>query len=388
MLVSRFHPWFLVLAAACAPSLGSGDKSDGGSVEDDPVKDADGDGFAADVDCDDGTPDIAPGATERPNGVDDDCDGVVDDGTVAFDDDGDGFTEQEGDCDDAAFEVSPDADEVPNDRDDDCNDLVDDGTIRFDDDGDGWSEDDGDCDDTRAGVHNGVTETANNRDDDCDGIVDEGTTNFDDDGDAWSEVEGDCNDSDPAVNPGIAEFDFSLLRLDMYYDPTDFAGESWDWDGGGLSDFYAKNASWVDLLGELALEGQYSAEAMEELLPVVEDALGWLLSSYVSPDITVTPYRWDGRQWVERSSYVNDEDDLVVLFPPVTSSFTGIDEGVFFDGVDRDVAFDDPMGGIYLGVEDYRYFAGCGVQWIVFSDADMDSMETRVRLIAVEVERR
>jgi hypothetical protein len=41
--------------------------------------DADGDGFSAETDCDDGNPFVFPGAPEVCNGVDDDCDGRSDD---------------------------------------------------------------------------------------------------------------------------------------------------------------------------------------------------------------------------------------------------------------------------------------------------------------------
>ena len=42
----------------------------------DPSQDADGDGFSADQgDCDDGNTGIFPGATERCDGIDSDCDG-------------------------------------------------------------------------------------------------------------------------------------------------------------------------------------------------------------------------------------------------------------------------------------------------------------------------
>jgi len=95
------------------------------------------------TDCDDGEPDVFPGAPELCDGRDQDCDGEVDedasDALVFFQDrdgDGDGFgagdalraceqrsgtSTQGGDCDDDAWEVHPDAEEVCGDAvDNDC----------------------------------------------------------------------------------------------------------------------------------------------------------------------------------------------------------------------------------------------------------------------------
>ena len=47
-----------------------------------PPVDADQDGFDVESDCDDANPRVFPGAEERCNGVDDDCDGTVDVGAV------------------------------------------------------------------------------------------------------------------------------------------------------------------------------------------------------------------------------------------------------------------------------------------------------------------
>jgi hypothetical protein len=61
--------------------------------------DADGDGFTVCAgDCDDAAPGVHPGATEACNGLDDDCNGLVDDG---FDADADGITTCAGDCNDS-----------------------------------------------------------------------------------------------------------------------------------------------------------------------------------------------------------------------------------------------------------------------------------------------
>ena len=167
--------------------------------------DQDDDGYAeAGGDCDDRDAARRPGAPERENGEDDDCDGAVDEGTALSDDDGDGADERGGDCDDGDASVGPGAVErVDNYRDDDCDSLVDEGGRFADDDGDGWTDDAGDCDDADAGVSPWAEEVADGEDDDCDGVVDEGAD--DHDGDGWRTADGDCNDKLGWVNPGLIE---------------------------------------------------------------------------------------------------------------------------------------------------------------------------------------
>lgn len=77
--------------------------------------DQDGDGFDLSQDCDDLNPAVNPDAPELCNGIDDNCDGVVDEGCVSCSDaDSDGFFAQTScgtavDCDDANPAVNPDA---------------------------------------------------------------------------------------------------------------------------------------------------------------------------------------------------------------------------------------------------------------------------------------
>ncbi len=89
-----------------------------------PCPDVDVDGFSTcDGDCDDDDPFVNPDATEVANGVDDDCNGIVDD--LPIDDDGDGYDADE-DCDDDDPNVNPGEDEIcGNNVDDDCDGDVD-----------------------------------------------------------------------------------------------------------------------------------------------------------------------------------------------------------------------------------------------------------------------
>jgi hypothetical protein len=168
--------------------------------------DTDGDGYSeAAGDCDDTAPAIHPGASESANGVDDDCDYKVDEGTSSYDDDGDAWTEKAGDCDDANPLSYPGAAEWKDGADNDCDGKSDEGTSAYDDDGDGWSEDAGDCDDTKGSTFPGAGEAADGLDQDCDGVADDGTSAFDDDHDGWTEDAGDCDDGNVWTWPGAIE---------------------------------------------------------------------------------------------------------------------------------------------------------------------------------------
>ncbi len=173
----RSLPLLTALLAGCATydtNLGTKQAEDTAPVGGDDCTeslwyaDADGDGYGSTTelsscdppaatgwtptpgDCDDADAAVSPAGTEVCNDVDDDCDGVVDDGaedmgTWYADADGDGFGDESSpvsacaqpsgavddrtDCDDADGAVNPDATEVCNDVDDDCNGEVDDGAI-------------------------------------------------------------------------------------------------------------------------------------------------------------------------------------------------------------------------------------------------------------------
>ena len=87
--------------------------------------DGDGDGFDVGTDCDDGDATIYPGATEIScDGIDQDCDGADFEPDV----DGDGYEDCSADCDPTNAAVNPGATEIANGIDDDCDGQIDEAT--------------------------------------------------------------------------------------------------------------------------------------------------------------------------------------------------------------------------------------------------------------------
>lgn len=194
-------------------------------------RDTDVDGYEEGADCDDNNISVHPGATELCDGIDNNCDGQVDEGCNACTDaDNDGFFAQAGcltalDCNDNDPTVRPNAAELCDGIDNDCDAQIDEGfdlmsdpsncgscgttcsfanassscvggTCEFgaclegfadcnqteadgceclvDADGDGYGVG-VDCDDNNASVYPGNVELCDGLDNNCDGQVDEGS---------------------------------------------------------------------------------------------------------------------------------------------------------------------------------------------------------------------
>lgn len=233
----------------------------GGSVE---LFDFDNDGVMDGDDCGPEDPNTHPGATEICDCVDNDCDGVVDEGipncdcedpgddddatgdddtgdddsgddddSSDNDEDGDGWTPQEGDCNDHDPDVHPGADEVCDGVDTNCDGLDD----ADDADNDGFTPCDGDCDDTQPSLNPYATDLVGDGvDQNCDGID---GTDADGDGHA-SELSGgdDCDDNDNSIFPGAVEvwYDGIDQQCDGVIDDGDQDGDGYDWDGIGGDD--------------------------------------------------------------------------------------------------------------------------------------------------------
>ena len=194
--------------------------------------DDDGDGYADDNDCDAVNADVFPGAPELCDCVDNNCDGVADEGFK--DTDGDGIA----DC----CEDDTDGDGVPNGIDnciytENADQLNTDGDVQGDacdpdDDNDGVI-DELDCNPTEKLAYPEAPEVCDGVDNDCDGVVDNAFPDLDGDGVA------DCVDPDDdgdLVPDGSDICPFTPDPLQLDYD-QDGLGDECDGDDDGDGDY-------------------------------------------------------------------------------------------------------------------------------------------------------
>jgi hypothetical protein len=213
---------------------------------DPPREDYDGDGFVADNDCDETDPAIHAYAEEVcGDGLDNDCDGQIDEVAYTFypDGDEDGYGDSDasieaceqpsgtvmigGDCDDNDNDVYPGAEEVADGDDNDCDGEVDeDSWDDSGDTGDTGGSDTGSTDDTGDSGETGSWDTGSTDDSGDTGDTDDsgadtgengdtgevgdtgdsGEVDPDEDGDGYGASE-DCDDADADVNPGAMEIE-------------------------------------------------------------------------------------------------------------------------------------------------------------------------------------
>ena len=269
-------------------------------------------GFVTDnTDCDDTNNTIYPGATEFCDGIDTDCDLILDNGFTGIlyyaDTDNDtygdpnntitscilvaGYVTNNLDCDDTNAAVNPAATEVCDGFDNDCDTQIDEGftqnTYYADNDGDGFGDanmsvtacsppsgyvvTNTDCDDTNNNVFPGAPEQCDGLDNDCDTQIDEGLTGTpfyaDTDGDGFGDASNfvtacvpptgyvadntDCDDTNNTIYPGATEL------CDALDNDCDFVIDNGltlttyylDFDGDGFGDLGATQDACVQPTG-------------------------------------------------------------------------------------------------------------------------------------------
>ncbi|MDQ3035914.1 MAG: putative metal-binding motif-containing protein, partial [Actinomycetota bacterium] len=234
-------------------SLGALDQDGDGEVSAECCNPASGGGTSCGTDCNDSRRDVLPGGTEACNGIDDDCDGMIDEGvqvTTYADADRDGVGDPAtamtacagvagrvtatGDCDDARPDRRPGQPEFCDLVDNDCDGTVDESAQAVpwyrDADGDGFGDPTSstlsctpvsgasllgtDCNDAAAAIHPAAAELCDGLDNDCSGGPDYRIAPGDyedDDGDGYVDIlcgaplGVDCRDDDALAGPGEPE---------------------------------------------------------------------------------------------------------------------------------------------------------------------------------------
>ncbi len=357
-------------------------------------------------DCDDTKLDVNPDADETCNGLDDNCDGQIDEGvinTYYADTDEDGFGDLDNsilacdpqtgyvvnsdDCDDSKNHVNPDADETCNGLDDNCDGQIDEGVINTyyadtDDDGfgdphnsiqacdiqTGYVVNSDDCEDEDQNRNPDTIETCNGEDDNCDGLIDEGvkiTYYLDSDADGYgdpndstqacSQPEGyvtdstDCYDDDSAVNPGALEacgdgIDnncdgntnedcFPEFGLVAYYpfdgDATDHAGEADGTEHNGVSYDVGKfgqaaNFDGIDDKISVADSSVFNFDSNSFTISM------WLSTAAFQPNLVIEKHQSDGnlfRVWgfydSEFHGFDGDSPSFQIQSGPTSYAVTG-----------------------------------------------------------------
>jgi len=301
-------------------------------------------------DCNDNDPSVNPGEEEFCNGIDNDCNGLVDDGLLYvdwyLDLDGDGygkspfpvnscevlsgFVDNNDDCDDLNADVNPTGLEVCNGLDDNCDgaldaddptlDLTTIGTWYPDVDGDqlgdggysveaclspaGYADNGEDCDDGDPAV----------------GAPFEWYTDLDADGfgrgpplfncgdpgvDYIQDIDGDCNDNDAAFNP--SQYDICEDGLDQDCSGADCVtctGVRIGWLLGWGSAPDHASLIWDDLLAEAASLGECSIE-------LIAINPGFTLNDLTSQGVTVL---WTGNAAGDGIQYTPGEQQAIADF--------------------------------------------------------------------------
>ncbi|HCH66198.1 MAG: hypothetical protein CL927_17485 [Deltaproteobacteria bacterium] len=275
----------MAMLVACSQSVNGDLKSpEGANLSGMTDVDADSDGFTADTDCDDANDRVFPGAVERCDGIDNNCNGLVDDADPALDlstaerwfvdGDADGYGDMServlacdqpagavlsgADCDDANSSISPDATEICDGVDNNCNDAIDDddptldpssqSTWYLDADSDGFGsadtplqscarpdgavDNDRDCDDENATVNPDAAEVCDtdNLDEDCNGVANDEDSGVDPDSQSRSYVDADGDgygdESDDGVLSCTPPADHVLDHTDCDDDNIDISPEA------------------------------------------------------------------------------------------------------------------------------------------------------------------
>ena len=323
--------------------------------------DEDNDGFFYFEDCDDLNDSVYPNAPELCDELDNDCNGMTDDGLPLFtyyaDSDADGFGNVNDfietcmmnppagyvtnslDCNDIADDINPNIAEVCDGIDNDCNGLIDDGlplyTYYADTDVDGFGDfnnaittcynvppagyvmDFSDCDDAIAINNPSAPEVCDGMDNNCDGAIDEDLPLFTYYRDNDSDTFGDVNETvetcynTPPTGYVVDNTDCNDSDNSIYPDANDIADNGIDEDCSGVDLFMEQKLFPNPVSQELTVHYPFSGELnvqiitmdgkiVEEEIVTFEDNRAQFDVSRLAPAIYILQVQSDGQRLLVR----------------------------------------------------------------------------------------
>jgi hypothetical protein len=343
-------------------------------------QDADMDGFPVPIDCNDNDPNINPAAPEiMGDGIDNNCDGIIDSTTVVVtpgggntgyvDADNDGFPDFI-DCDDNNANINPGMPEIMGDGiDNNCDGLIDSvytggggNTGWIDADNDGFFDFE-DCDDNNPNVNPAMPEIPGNGiDDNCDGFIDStftwtgggNGTGVDADNDGFPDFI-DCDDNNAAINPGMPE-----IMGDGIDNNCDGLIDSVYTGGGG-------NTGWIDADND----GFFDFEDCDDNNPNVNPAMPEIPGNGIDDNcdgFIDSTFTWTGGG---NGTGVDADNDGFPDFIDCDDNNANINPGmpeIIGDGIDNNC--DGLIDSVYTGGGNTGFVDADGDGWFDFEDCD------------------
>jgi len=240
----------------------------------------------------------------------------------------------------------------------------------YDQDGDGFTPDQGDCDDSNPSIYPDAIDIYDEIDNDCDGEVDE---NADQDGDGFTPEEGDCDDLDSSINPYAVDSGFNSDGIDNdcdgIIDECDYNGELFGYNYTGVNpkfiDYSAFGVNFETVLTQIDensfnISSAWGPEFIGSITNNNEDYIGiyqYPATITINEDFSISVVAL-----FEETPAAPEGTVSTGTYDPCTQTFYYELQQTVFTGVGNAVVFltTDPQNADYTDLDGDGYFGAPG----------------------------